>query len=91
MANWGMTATTIYCDAILDEVTLIVNKDGISQCTGCKKFSKPTRATAKLIKINSKQSGKQLRCEGPECHRLIQYRDKLFAEEARVEESAGSE
>ena len=27
--------------AVFDEVTLIVNKDGMSQCTGCKKFSKP--------------------------------------------------
>ena len=80
MANWEMTATTIYCNAVEDEVTLMVNKDGMSQCTGCKKYLKPTRATARLIKTKSRQLGKQLGCDGPDCLRLIQYRDRFLAE-----------
>ena len=82
MADWVVTATTIYCDAVDDEVTLIINKDGTSKCTGYQKYGKPDKQTSKAIKIKSKQSGKQLRCEGPECHRVTQYRDKLFTEEA---------
>jgi len=79
MADWVMTATTIYCDAIDDEVTLIVHRDGTSKCTGYKKYSKPDKETAKLIKTRSQQSGKKLGCAEPVCSRLTQYRDKLLA------------
>jgi len=81
MANWVITATTIYCDAIDGEVTLIVNKDGTSKCTGYGKYSQPDKEAARLIKLKSKQLGKQLECEGLECHRVTQYRDRLLAEE----------
>ncbi len=84
MANWVMTATTIYCDAVDDEVTLIVYKDGTSKCTGYKKYSKPDKETAKSIKIKSKRLGKKLGCAQPECYRVTQYRGKLLADEARV-------
>jgi hypothetical protein len=80
MADWVITATTIHCDAIDDEVTLIVYSDGKSKCTGYKKYSKPDRETARLIKAKSKRSGKKLGCAEPECSRLIQYRDKSLAE-----------
>ncbi len=90
MANWAITATTIYCDAIDDEVTLIVYKDGKSKCTGYDKYDKPDKGTAKAIKIKSKQLGRQLRCDGLECYRWLQYRDKVLAEEDK-EERAGSE
>ena len=81
MANWVITATTIYCDAVGDEVTLMVYKDGTSKCTGYKKYGKPDKETTKLLKIKSKQVGKQPGCAEPECYRLIQYRDKLLAGE----------
>ncbi len=86
-----LTATTIYCDAVDDEVTLIVNKDGTSKCTGYKKYGNPDKETVRLLKMKSKQSGKRLSCEGPECHRVTQYRDRLFAEEAKGGESSASE
>ena len=91
MVNWVMTATTIYCDAIDDEVTLIVNRDGTSKCTGYDKYGKPDKETSKSIKAKSRQLGKQLRCDGLDCHRVSQYRDKLFAEENEARESIGSE
>lgn len=81
MVNWQITATTIYCDAIDDEVTLIVSRDGTVKCTGYKKYGKPDKETARSIKIKSKRLGKQLGCNEPECHRLIQYRDKLLSGE----------
>ena len=82
MVNWQLTATTIYCDAVDNDITLIVYKDGSVKCTGHKKYCEPNRETSKLLGRKSKQLNRKLECEGPECHRAIQYRDKLFAEEA---------
>ena len=82
MADWTITATTIYCDAVDDAVTLIVNKDGAAKCTGYNKYFKPDKQAAKSIKIRSQRSGRQLECEGMACHRVIQCTDKLFAGEA---------
>ncbi|MFQ6122963.1 MAG: hypothetical protein ACE5LA_07925 [Dehalococcoidales bacterium] len=85
MVNWQVTAATIYCDAVDDEVTLIVYKDKSVKCTGYKKYAEPDKETAKVIERKSKQSGRWLECEGLGCHRVIQYRDKLFAEETKKE------
>ena len=79
MVNWQVTAATIYCNAVDDEVTLLVYKDGSTKCTGYRKYSQPERETAKMVKIKSKQLGRRLECEGSECSRVIQYRDRLFA------------
>ncbi len=92
MVNWIVTATTIYCDAVAGEVTVIVDKDGASKCTGYTKYYKPDKETSKSIKAKSKQLGKQLGCEGLECHRVTQYRDRLQAEAGKdVRRSASRE
>ena len=83
MVNWQATATTIYCDVVDDEVTLLVNKDGSAKCISYNKYGKPDRETLNLLQRKSKQLKRHLECEGPECYRVIQYRDKLFAEEAK--------
>ena len=83
MVNWQVTATTIYCDAVDDEVTLMVYKDGTAKCVSCQKYRESDKELAKLVERKSKQLGRKLGCEGPECYRVIQYRDKLFAEEAK--------
>ena len=82
MVDWQVTAATIYCDAIDSEVTLLVYKDGSAKCTGYVKYRESGKEMAKLLKKKSKQLKRQLECEGPSCYRVIQYRDKLFAEEA---------
>lgn len=82
MVNWQITATTIYCDAVDDDVTLMVYKDGTAKCAGYPKYSKPGKEISKQLNRKGKQLGHNLKCEGPECSRVIQYRDKLFAEEA---------
>ena len=82
MVNWQLTATTIYCDAVDDDVTLMVYKDGSAKCVGYKKYREPSKEISKLVKGKSNQLGRKLECEGPECWRVIQYRDNLFAEEA---------
>jgi len=81
MVNWQITATTIYCDAVDDEVTLMIYKDGSTKCTGYKKYYQPDKEIGKLLGRKGKQLNRKLECEGLECYRVTQYRDKLFAEE----------
>lgn len=83
MVNWKVTATTIYCDAVDDEVTLLVYKDGSAKCIAYTKYGKPDKETLNLLKKKSNRLKRNLECDGPECYRVIQYRDKLFAEEAK--------
>ena len=83
MVNWQVTAATIYCDAVDNEVTLLVYEDRSAKCTGYKKYGEPTKEIAKVMKRKSKQLKRKLECEGPECYRVIQYRDKQFAEETK--------
>jgi hypothetical protein len=81
MSDWRITATTIYCDAVDDEVTLIVSRDGTVRCTGYQKYHKPDKETAKALNKKGQRLGKQLGCTNAECHRVTQYRDSLLAEE----------
>lgn len=83
MLDWQVTATTIYCDAVGDEVTLLVYKDGSAQCTAYQRYGKPDKETVKLMRKKERQLKRHLACEGSECYRIVQYRDKLFGEEAR--------
>ena len=82
MADWQITATTIYCDAVDDDVTIMVYPDGSAKCLGYVKYDKPGKELSRLLKTKSRQLGRALKCEGPECSRVIQYRDGLLAEEA---------
>ena len=81
MINWQVTATTIYCDAVDDEVTLLLYKDWSIKCIGYSKYEEPSREILNVLSRKSKQLRRHLECEGPECYRVIQYRDKIFAEE----------
>ena len=79
MADWVMTATTIYCGAVEEEVTLMISRDGTSRCTGFNKFENPAGETARQINDRSKRFGRKLRCEGLDCRRVVEYREKLLA------------
>ncbi|MFC1902066.1 GYD domain-containing protein [Chloroflexota bacterium] len=48
MVDWVITATTIYCDAVDDEVTLLVHKDGTVKCIGHSKYAKPDMRTGEV-------------------------------------------
>jgi len=76
MVNWQVTAATIYCDDIDNEVTIMVYKDGSVRCVGYEKYLKQDRP-----------SKRPLQCGGPECSRVIQYRDRIFAEEIEKTDS----
>ena len=83
MVNWQLTATTIYCDAVDDEVTLLVYKDWSVKCTGYRKYGESSKESLSLLKRKSEQLKRRLECEGPECCRVIQYKEKLLAEEVK--------
>ena len=86
--GWQITAITIYCDAVDDEVTIMVDKDGTT-CTGYSKYSEPGKEAAKLLKSKSKQLKRQLQCEGLDCYRVVKQKDKLIAEETRQNTQGG--
>ena len=90
MVNWQVTATTVYCDAVDNDVTLMVYKDRATKCVGYHRYHQPGQETRKLMERKSRELNRKLECEGPECHRVIQYRDKLFAEEAGTGNSKSS-
>jgi len=81
MVNWQVTATTVFCDAVDDEVTIMVYKDWSIKCTGHDKYTKSRDAEYQLVK-RSLQLRRTLKCEGLECSRVNQYKEKLAAEEA---------
>ena len=80
--DWQVTATTIYCDAVDEDVTILVNKDWSTKCTGYRKYiENPTKDILNTLKKRAKEASKNLACEGPEDSRVTDYRDKLKAEE----------
>ena len=82
MVDWQVTVTTVYCDAVDDDVTIMVYKDWSTSCTGYKKYGESvSKDTSKMLKKKGKKLGRELKCKGPECSRVTAYRDKLFAEE----------
>ncbi len=81
-ADWQVTATTIYCDAVDDEVTIMVYKDWATRCTGFNKYQSPAKAIATQLRKKSKRLGRHLGCEGLECHRVTQYKEKLARDES---------
>lgn len=91
MADWQVTAATIYCDDVDDEVTVIVQRDGLARCVGFARYGEPDKNTAELLKQKSRRLDRQLKCTGPECHRVVQYRERLFAEEAQKADATGSQ
>jgi hypothetical protein len=78
MVDWEITVTTVYCDAIDEEVTFVVNADGAWRCTGRQKYAVSDKQAAKSLKMKSKKTGKSLKCAGAECPTANGYRDKLL-------------
>ena len=85
MVDWQVTATTIYCDAVGDDVTILVYKDWSTKCTGYKKYVESlNKETAKVLKRKAKRLGRNLRCEGLLDHRATDYKDKLVAQDKAI-------
>lgn len=91
MTDWQVTAATIFCEDVDDEVTIIVHRDGLARCVGFVRYGKPDKDTAGLLKRKSRGLRRHLECAGPECRRVTDYRDRLFAEESKKTGTAGSQ
>jgi hypothetical protein len=80
MVDWQITATTVRCNMVNDDVTLLVYKDWSVKCTGFTKYGKTGKSTSNRDRHNHK-------CEGTECQLAVQYRQKLQEEEAKAAKS----
>src|SRR4030042_3951895 len=86
MTDWQVTATTIYCDSVDDDVTLIVDKDWNIKCTGYTRYmTNLDKNTAGSLKRKARKLGKALKCEGPQDFRVTAYRDRLMAQEKAID------
>jgi hypothetical protein len=81
MVDWQITATTIHCEAVDDEVTLLVYKDWSVKCTGYGKYGAGKSTTARQRKNG--QLKREPKCVGPECPQAISYKENLLSEEAK--------
>jgi hypothetical protein len=75
MVDWELTATTIYCQSVGDEVTLLVSADGTCRCTGRQKYARPDNKTAAPPKLTGPG------CPPAECEIILRYRQELLGEE----------
>ena len=82
MTDWQVTATTIYCEDIDDEVTLLTYSDGTSRCTAQQKYVRPDKDTAKTLKRKGRLTGKKLGCAPGECRRIVEHREKWLGEKS---------
>ena len=68
--DWEITATTVYCEVVGDEVTLMVYGDGTCKCTGREKYSRRDKKT--------RASGAKKGECAADCTILNRYRDSLL-------------
>lgn len=78
--DWQVTATTIKCDAVGEEITIMVYPDGSARCASYTKFNADA-GTQSRIKTRTGVQGGVPECGGPLCRRVTDYRDKIMAEE----------
>ena len=81
MTDWQITAKTIYCEAVEDEVTVMVYKNATARCTGCKKYTEPNAITRVAIKEKSQRLQRPIKCEGEDCSRVTTYQKSIMAQE----------
>jgi hypothetical protein len=80
MINWQITAKTIFCEAVDDEVTVLVNKDGSVRCTGCRKYEQPNDITRALVREKKRRLKRSVKCEGEGCARVTGYKNQIMAD-----------
>ncbi len=80
MTDWQITAKTIFCEAVDDEVTILVQKSGVTRCTGCRKYDQPNDITRTLVKEKTRKFKGTIKCEGENCPRVSSYKKQILAE-----------
>jgi hypothetical protein len=83
MTDWQITAKTIFCDAVDDEVTVMVYKNASVRCTGCKKYNEPDAITQAAVKEKNRRLRRSIKCEGEGCARVTGYKTAILAAEAQ--------
>ena len=90
--NWQVTATTINCDTVGREATIMVYKDWSTACAYHKRWG-PIRREKKgsipgalaWLGIGDEEKRIPVNCKEPaECPLVLEYRDKLYREEEEV-------
>jgi hypothetical protein len=85
LIDWQVTATTVYCDAVDSDVTLMVYKDGSFRCAEMRKYGDAaTKDNLSALKKRAAKAGRTLACEGENCPRQTAYRDRVFAGETNT-------
>jgi hypothetical protein len=77
LTEWEITAATIYCAAIDDEVTLLVHRDSQVSCTGQQRYQNPNRDDTRRLKERSDRAGRKLACFGISCATVTDYMDTI--------------
>ena len=80
MVDWQVTAVTINCYAVADEVTIIVKNDWLVKCTGFVKYAGSREKELELLK-RSMTLKRTFACKGLQCPQITEYLRKLQAEE----------
>jgi hypothetical protein len=88
MVDWQITATTLVCNAIAEEVTVLVYPDWTVRCTGLEEYTKNRRASLELLK-RSLTLKKTLECKGLDCPTIVEYKLKLEDEERQQKSHTG--
>jgi hypothetical protein len=83
MNGWQLTAKTIYCDAVDDEVTILIYKDGSVRCTGFIKYTQPNEQTQAMIRGKCRKLGRLIKCEGEDCPRVTGYKESILQESSK--------
>lgn len=83
MTDWQITAKTIYCDSVDDEVTIMVYKNGSTRCTGSQKYNHPNDITLDTIQKKTRRLKRPIKCEWEQCLLIAHYKDKILAEEEK--------
>lgn len=90
--NWQVTATTIHCDIVGREATIMVYKDWSTACAYHKRWGPVSRnkrtgigAALAWMGIGSDEKKIPVNCKGPlECPMVLEYRDKLYKEDEAI-------
>ena len=77
--EWKVTAATVNCPAVADEVTVIVKSDWSVSCSGFDKLKTSRRAQLQMVE-RSLDLKRTLDCKGMQCKQISDYLDKLRAE-----------
>jgi hypothetical protein len=79
-ANWQITAITIHCDCIADDVTIMVDKDWTTRCAWYRRYKHNAPGDRKQ-KFDKTVKLMIAKCLGPECPLALKYRDRLIQDE----------